>query len=158
MKGSYRSNRSLGKAVNKLKKNLPCSPSKRKAVVTKLLFQELPEIGKKLYQQKKSSKCLSVETENKIKNFYLRDDISRKEPGRKDMVSVKNPETGKREPKQKCYMMMTISEAYELFVNEYPESRVKNQNSSTSIHDLCTLCLLCHIMYVYVDTMQTCTI
>lgn len=125
--GSYQSNRSLGKAVSKVKKTLPSSPRKRKAVVAKLFADELPELKTQLRQQKFKNKikCLAEETQNKIKEFYLRDDISRKEPGRKDVISIKNPETGQREQKQKCFMMMTISEAYEQFVAEYPECVVK---------------------------------
>ncbi|XP_063222679.1 uncharacterized protein LOC134531076 isoform X2 [Bacillus rossius redtenbacheri] len=128
-KSSYRSNRSLGKAVCKLKRILPHSPGKRKAVVAKLLVDELPEYGKRLNllhkMKKEHGQRLNEETKAKVTQYYLRDDISRTEPGRKDKCTVKNVQSGKKDVVQKRTMMMTIAEAYEEFVKEYPDCKIK---------------------------------
>lgn len=124
---SYKSSRSLGKAVSKSKKALPSSPRKRMAVVKKLIMDELPAISKCISGKNihKGGRKLDENTIKGVLNFYLRDDVSRQEPGRKDAVSVKNKCTGEKEINQKRIMIMTVSEAYEQFIQENPRLTIK---------------------------------
>ena len=52
-----------------------------------------------------------------VQNFYVRDDISRMLPGKKDYVSVKQA-GGKREHRQKRVLLLKTGEAQELFKEE----------------------------------------
>ncbi|PSN49644.1 hypothetical protein C0J52_14809 [Blattella germanica] len=62
---------------------------------------------------------LSEETANLIREFYCMDSIGRLTPGRKDAKSIKDPRTGKRQLIQKRYLVMTILEAFDLFILRY---------------------------------------
>lgn len=77
-----------------------------------------------------------------IRNFYGRDDISVQAAGRKDTYIING------EVVSKCYMIMTISEAYELYKNEmnpdyvgkslFYQFRPKHiQLSSKTPHNMC---------------------
>ncbi|KAJ8868545.1 hypothetical protein PR048_030083 [Dryococelus australis] len=111
-------------------KSLP-ETRKHKAVVAKLLVDELLEIGKRLkplqkLKKKEHGKRLNKETKDNVVEFYLRDDVNRTEPGKKDKVAIKNIQTGKKEAIQKLTMMMTIAEANKEFRKEYPDCSVQN--------------------------------
>ena len=49
--------------------------------------------------------------------------MSRQAPGRKDVISIKTD--GVRTSYQKRHMLMTIKEAFQLFVEEYPDLKIK---------------------------------
>ena len=71
-------------------------------------------------QEKKRKKRCDALTDDEIQEvqeFYVRDDISRMLPGKKDYVSVKLPD-GKREHRQKRLLLFKIGEAHELFKEE----------------------------------------
>ncbi|XP_046677936.1 uncharacterized protein LOC124365879 [Homalodisca vitripennis] len=100
--GSYKCRQSFGKAINRLKKNLPNSPSKKSAVVKKLVL----DIGMNLREDLNKSvrlphRVLSEEHKKCIRNFYCSDTISRQAPGKQDVKSVKCEKTGKRANMQK---------------------------------------------------------
>ena len=44
-----------------------------------------------------------------VHQFYQRDDVSRMCHGKKDYLSIKDPDTGKREHKQKRLLYLTLS-------------------------------------------------
>ena len=92
------------------------SPMKRRAVVD--LCDEAPK-RRKLYDEdrKKRSDALTDEEVNTVREFYLRDDISRILPGKKFFISVKKP-SGEREHRQKRWLHMSIREAYQVFKSE----------------------------------------
>lgn len=119
--GSYKCVQSLGKAVNKVKKCLPSSPTKKVAVINKLLqdSSDSDKIG--LFDKRGGTRvcnALDESTVSKIEQFYERDDISRLTPGIRDVKSVKDLKTGKRKLLQKRHMNMTVREAYQLFITE----------------------------------------
>ena len=114
-----------------MKNSLPQSPSKIPHVIAKVVEDMFP--GKRravlgvydnsvkrrklgVADRKRQSDALSDEEVKEIEEFYLRDDISRMCPGRKDCVSVKTP-TG-REHMQKRLLLLNISEAHEIFKQE----------------------------------------
>lgn len=92
--GTFKSQRSLKKAVTKVKRNLPQSPSKRTAVM-KQLFKEFP--SESVVPPVNRRIKIPVGDIEKIRRFFLRDDISRQAPGMKDVKLVKNAATGSRE-------------------------------------------------------------
>ena len=118
------------KAGTKVKTSLPQSPSKMPHVIAKVVGDMSPgkrgvilEVcdnsvkRRKLEEanRKRRSDALSDDEVKEIEVFYLRDDISRMCPGRKD-VSVKTPT--RREQKQKRLLLLIISEAHEIFKQE----------------------------------------
>ena len=68
----------------------------------------------------KPGKTLSNETAEKVRQFYMRDDVSREMPGKKDFLSVVN-DNGKREHMQKRLMLCNLREAHQLFKRENPD-------------------------------------
>ena len=71
---------------------------------------------------KKPSNILSSTVKDAILAFYVRDDISRQAPGRKDCVTVR--EGSNKSIWQKRHMYTTLSEAHELLLKEYPHLKV----------------------------------
>ena len=71
----------------------------------------------------KQGNPLSSETTEKVRQFYMRDDISREMPGKKDFLSVVNDD-GKREHLQKRLMLCNLWEAHQLFKRENPDKAV----------------------------------
>lgn len=72
-----------------------------------------------------ASKRYSLENKILIEEFFLRDDISRQSPGKKDYLVIKNKETRKRETHQKRYLVMSVGEAFEQFKVENPSVKIK---------------------------------
>lgn len=120
---SYKTSSALRKAVAKTKKALPISPSKRKAVVAKVLhsFEQKDKeeiIGNGSPARKKAARGLSASLVDAIERFYERDDISRISPNVKDARKFLNPVTGKKEVKQIRFAMYKLSEIYYKFLEE----------------------------------------
>lgn len=126
-KTAYSRPQSLGKAVSKVKRALPPSPSKKRAVVKQLIIEEMPEAKKSFCARRKLRRKTNTDndTEHSVTKFYGRDDISRQEPGRKDVIAVKNSTTGQKEHVPKRIMLMPISEAFSLFQSEFPSVNIK---------------------------------
>lgn len=127
--GSYKRPQSLGKAVNRVKKLLPDSPSKKQAVVRKLL-SEFPNLMFTTNPRQPKSK-LSDEVKQTVKDFYNRDDISYQAPGKRDTKSIKDPVTNKRINVQKRFLVMSVKEAYQQYINE-----TGNQVTKTTFYEL----------------------
>lgn len=119
----YSCRQTLGKALRKVKKALPLNPDKKRAVIKHVALEyardlikaETPNIERKIP---------SVVDENHVIQFYIRDDISRQAPGKRDTKSTKDSD-GKKQIFQKRHMMMTVKEAFCLYKNEYPEKNIK---------------------------------
>lgn len=122
---SYKTKSALGKAVAKAERALPSSPSKRKAVVAKLLrtFDATTQqdiLGSGMSEKKKTgNKGLSSSLLKDIQLFYERDEISRVSPNVKDARKFVNDITGEKEVKQIRHLMYKLSEVYNMFVDEY---------------------------------------
>lgn len=145
--GSYKSKRSLKKAVTKIKKNLPQSPSKRRAVLFEIATEILPSEVSKIFHttERKKSNAISEEAIQKIKQYYMRDDVSRQSPGIKDCKSIKDPKTGKRSQVQKRYLITSLRECYSHFKQENPDVRVgKSVFCSYRPQNICTVSEIPH--------------
>ena len=121
---AYKSPQTLGKALRKVKCSLPSSPRKKIAVIEKLVEQALPDVKlkKKNLKQKRTPRNDIKET---VIEFFTRDDMSHQAPGRKDVISIKTD--GVRTSYQKRHMLLTIKEAFQLFVEEYPDLKIKKK-------------------------------
>lgn len=119
--GSYRCLQSFGKAVRKLKKNLPGSPLKKEAVVRKLATEIL---GCDLDKCQKKENAKDEVAEKAVRDFYYRDDISRQAPGIKDYKTIKDTVTGKKTKRQKRHMVVTIREAYQCFKDQHTDINI----------------------------------
>lgn len=121
---TYKTQSALSKAVAKTKKSLPSSPSKRKAVVAKLLRafddgEQRDVIGDKKSEKKKTNIGLSSTLVKDIKLFYERDDISRISPNVKDVRKFVNSDTGDKEERQIRHLAYKLSEVYLKFLDEF---------------------------------------
>ena len=118
---AYSRKNSLNRAVNNVIKVLPKSPRKKKIVIRKLV----DEYGEMEDNNVKKSHLLSLEAESveAVRNFYLRDDISRMAPGKRDVVTVRTD--NRKERLQKRHMYMTIKEAFGIFKIECPNIKVR---------------------------------
>nr|XP_042913577.1 uncharacterized protein LOC122273608 [Parasteatoda tepidariorum] len=119
---AFQSPQSFGKAVSKVKKNLPNSPNKCKAVIKKLAQQIVPNIVQAPLPKSRISK-IDVKLEEQVKAFYEKDSISYQAPGTKDFVIVRDFE-GKKTKVQKKYLCTTLGEAHEMFKNDNPGIKI----------------------------------
>ena len=110
----------LNRAINNVKKVLPKSPRKKNIVIRKLV----DEYGEIENDNVKRRHLLSLQPESieAIRNFYVRDDISRMAPGKRDVVTVRT--NNGKEKLQKQHMSLTIKEAFGIFKMENPNIRV----------------------------------
>lgn len=125
---SYRTESALRKAVGKTKRSLPASPSKQKAVITKLLHSLNPKDKDEVIEntnsmKNKTCKGLSPDLIEAIEGFYQRDDISRVSPNVKDCKRFVNNTTGEKEYRQVRHLMFKLSEVHALFVEEYTSGK-----------------------------------
>lgn len=70
----------------------------------------------------KKGKNLDNSTLDRVKNFYLSDDVSRVMPGIKDYVTVL--ENGKKIQKQKRLLLFNIHDLYKKFKETYPDEKI----------------------------------
>lgn len=118
--GSFKSDRSLKKAVTKVKVKLPSSPSKKIAVVKRLASELVGPEMDLIFTKRRSGKInrLSDAELEKVKNFFLRDDVSYQTPGRKDTKLINGVQM------QLKYMVMTVGECYQLFKEENAQIKI----------------------------------
>lgn len=102
----YKCKQTLGKAVCKAKRALPVDPEKRAHIVD-ILYGKYGTSS-----SKQQSESATTDKKQFIKDFYLRDDISIQAPGKKDTLIV----NGEIVPKR--FMLLTVSESYELYKTE----------------------------------------
>ncbi|CAG5046355.1 unnamed protein product [Parnassius apollo] len=119
----YSSPRTLGKAVAKVKRNLPASPTKAFEVAKKIAAEfQVAESEKNDSPEAVPRKLMDdlLCEQRTIKNFN-RDDISRQMPGMKNVKTIKS-NTGTKSRIQKRAMIMSIHEAFKRFKGTYPET------------------------------------
>lgn len=116
----YSSTKSLGKAVCKATRALPVSPSKKKAVLARIMSKMNDEDKQELvsvFARKKKyvpNKILI----DAIRKFYERDDVSRVSPKIRDVKEYLCPTTGDKILLPKRHMTLTVKEAFAIFDEE----------------------------------------
>lgn len=93
--GSFKSVQSLGKATKKVKSVLPKSPSKKLAVVKKLIYEILPNKSSSIVRKIEKAPLLQELERRKtiteiVTAYYNRDDISRQAPGKRDVKTIRD--------------------------------------------------------------------
>lgn len=109
-KKSYKTPQSLGKAVRRTMKSLPCSPSKKKEVFKNVASS----LGFKFELEKEMNVNKTItETESEAQNFFFRTDIVYTTPGVKDEMVVW--ENGQKKRLRKYYLTMFLREVYAIY-------------------------------------------
>lgn len=123
---SYSSRATLGKAKEKAERALPESPTRKKAVLVSL-FKDMDERERNELVNVISSKPSTITSKESTKfddiakdvgQFYERDDISRVSPKTKDVYEQIDSLTGLAVLVPKRHMILTVREAYALYVEE----------------------------------------
>lgn len=110
----YKNKRTLGKATARIKSVLPNSQRKKSAVIKNLYETYIEPLPQSKNSRKSTS--LTPETVKAVTEFYLRDDISRQAPGRKDVITVR--EAFGKNKMQIRHLMFSIKEAHGIFSTE----------------------------------------
>lgn len=106
------------KAIMKATRALPASPNNRKHIIEGLrsLFYSINCQESEVHgAERRGRPSVSEEITGKVQEFFCRDDISLCSPGMRDFVSVDGQKLQRR------YLIMSVSDAYHLFVEEYGE-------------------------------------
>jgi len=117
----FATRQSMGKAIKRVHNALSHSPRKKIAVVAKIAV----DLGLQLVtspQTKQISTAITAETKNCVTQFYLRDDISRHFPGRKDVITT--VVDGKKQKAAKRMLMYNLKEAHHIYQEENNENTV----------------------------------
>ena len=101
---AFKTPQSFGRAYSKVKKALPFSPRKRKAIVIKLACV----VGTIPGQTTSSNKKLPDATVTCVNKYFLLDSVSRQAPGMKDYVTVRSG--GKKAKLQKRHLTCSLKE------------------------------------------------
>lgn len=119
---SYSCSQTLDKAVKKVKNALPFS-SKRKKAVLLHMFDKMDDAEKNELMNvmkpplKKKQQAIK-DIEKDIQMFLERDDISRVSPKSRDVKTYTCPDTGDDIVKPTRHMVLSMKEAFALFVDE----------------------------------------
>ena len=116
--GNYRSKSSFGKAAKKAGEALPKSSPNRKAVISRLYFDNFPNERKKISRPHTEKDINMI-----VKDFYQLDSISQQLPGKKDFRAIRHVDKS-IEKIQKRVMLLTLSEAYIEFKKSHPEAEI----------------------------------
>ena len=121
---AYQTPQALGKAVGKVRKHLPSSLRKRKAVVCRFAGMGSPLKFKKIQINKaEGNESIPDKTKKLVKEFYQLDSVSCQAPGRKDFVSVIVKDEGKKHI-QKRHLFCSLKETYAMFVKDNPTVKI----------------------------------
>lgn len=121
----FKTPQSLGKAVKKLQRSLPSSPSKQRVAVAQLARSVGLEVGHTDTQRNSLEKAKPGLREDDIKlisRFYFRTDIVYAMPGINDQMTVW--ENGIKTRLRKHYLVMFLREAFALFQQCHPNVAV----------------------------------
>lgn len=120
----------LGRAVKKVTRVLPVSPTKKKAILAKIvvdldetdrdeLTNAITKSNKKPSKKQYTPNLELIEARiEDIHQFYERDDISRVSPKMKDVKQYTCPETDERVLRPTRHMVLTVRESYSMFMQE----------------------------------------
>ena len=117
-KDAYKSRSGKGKAIARVKRNLPCSPRKRRAIVKELAWEQI-KIKLFVPVKKRSYSSACTKKDKLVIDFFSRDDISRQAPGKRDVVKIKLDDGSKIE-KQKRHLVVSVMGAYNIWKSENP--------------------------------------
>ena len=119
---AYKTPQALGKAVSKVKRQLPSSPRKKRAVIEKLVSLTKIQTSQKSKTIPAGNRALSNATEERVRSFYQKDCISQLAAGRKDYVITRSK--SKKVFVQKRYLLYSLRETFALFKNDNPSTLV----------------------------------
>ncbi|CAF2039332.1 unnamed protein product [Rotaria magnacalcarata] len=121
---SFKTVQSKAKALKIITNVLPKNKSKQCELVKKVAEDlNLLKIEKKY---DRAGQSLQINVKNKIYEFYCRDDISYQAPGKRDTVTIK--ENGTKTKLQKRFLLYTLREMYQLFIEENPTIQVSRSS------------------------------
>lgn len=104
-----------GKCLKQTRGSLKGSNRQKKEVL-KTLLEEIESVETVSY----SNKSLPLTTLNKVKEFYMDDDISRSSPNSKDVITIKKK--GTRRCLSVKHMMYPIKEVHGMFLKDNPQN------------------------------------
>ena len=117
---AYKAVSTLSKAVKKAQSALPKSPPKRATIVKKLSME--PGCLEVAYPRKQEGPTsLPEHLKAAVTEFYVRDDISRQAPGKRDSIVRKN---NVKKTMQKRHLSMNISKVYQMFKQENSDKKI----------------------------------
>ena len=119
-KQGYSSVQALSHVTNKVRKYLPYSPSKQRAVV-RALANSLSMTENIIINCQTRSDSLSMETKQLVTEFYQQDDI-RIAPGKHNTVTLIT--ANGKEKLQKSNLYMHIKETYAVFKDKHPNAKI----------------------------------
>lgn len=119
----YGCTQTLGKAVSKVTRAFPTSPTRKKAVLARIISSMAEEEKVELANAIKSPPAKkqyvpNVMINKAIKEFLARDDVSRVSPNARDVKEYLCPDTGNKILLPKRHMVLTMKEAFALFDEE----------------------------------------
>jgi hypothetical protein len=123
LKSTYQHESSLHRAVNKAEKHLPGTPRRNKVVVRHLAEKVKLKFSKPTAARPKPHNAIADDVKTQIREFYLRDDISRWCPGKRDTIAVWDKDRVKT-TMQRRYLILATAEVYACFKEEFPNIRV----------------------------------
>lgn len=121
---SYNTTSALCKAVSRARKALPTSPSKRKAVIAKLIYALDEQSQIEIFSNKATTikrtghYRIQPTLVEQIYKLYERDDISQVSTDKGDLMTFVNPFTGDRQLTVRRYLMHTLRHVFDLFMKE----------------------------------------
>jgi len=107
----YSCKQTFGKALRKLENALPAD-LERKHMLIKALHKKYVGSMEREENKKKGLKAVNEKVAQAVKEFYTMNDISVQSSGKKDTMFSEGQLVAKR------FLLMTVSEAYELYKNE----------------------------------------
>ena len=119
---AYKAVSTLSKAVKKAQSAPPKSPQKR-ATIVKKLSMEAGCLEVAYPQKQEGPTSLPEHLKAAVTEFYVRDDISRQAPGKRDSIVVH--ENNVKKTMQKRHLSMNISEVYWMFKQENPDKKIR---------------------------------
>ncbi|CAF1310453.1 unnamed protein product [Adineta ricciae] len=116
------------KALKKMKQALPANKNKQIELIHKIAEDlNVLQLEKKY---ERTNQSIPSEVKKKVFDYYIRDDISYQSPGKRDTITVK--ENGAKLKLQRRYLLFSLRELYELFIQENPQIKL----SLSSFQDL----------------------
>jgi hypothetical protein len=132
---SFSTKQSKAKALKKVLNVLPVNKDKQVELIQTIAVDlNILKLEKKIQRTQRS---LPVDVKKQIYDYYFRDDISYQAPGKKDTITIK--ENGVKKTLQKRYLLYSLRELYQLFMEEHPKVVI----SQSSFQDLRP----CNVLY-----------
>lgn len=113
-KSAFKFKSTFQRSKERVRKVLPRSPNKKLAIIGSLANEFGIPTPKSTTQTCRPGARISLDIQNKVCDFYQREDIARWTPGRKEYI--REPKT--KQKIQKRYLVATLKELYRLFKEE----------------------------------------